>query len=72
MENGNLFVIETQDNSPQNYYIQDGQLNGQPLSRNYITYDEINKGGRLTFKMGAEPNKQRNITSAASPYSVSN
>ncbi|MBO7068015.1 MAG: GH92 family glycosyl hydrolase [Bacteroidaceae bacterium] len=72
MENGNQFVIEAQDNGPQNYYIQDGQLNGRPLDRNYVTYGEISRGGTLTFKMGAEPNKQRNITSAASPYSVSN
>lgn len=71
MENGNQFVIEAQDNSPQNYYIQDGQLNGQSLTRNYITYDEINQGGKLSFQMGATPNKQRNIGDEASPYSVS-
>lgn len=71
MENGNQFVIEAENNNEQNCYILDGKLNGQPLTRNYITYDEINKGGKLTFKMGAEPNKQRNIGSEAAPYSVS-
>ena len=71
MENGNQFVIEAQDNGPQNYYIQDGQLNGQPLTRNYITYDEINQGGRLVFRMGAEPNTSRNTDEKAAPYSVS-
>ena len=71
MENGNQFVIKAQDNSPQNYYIQDGQLNGQSLTRNYITYDEINQGGRLVFRMGAEPNTSRNTDEKAAPYSVS-
>jgi predicted alpha-1,2-mannosidase len=71
MENGKQFVIEAEDNNPQNYYILDGKLNGQPLTRNYITYDEMNQGGTLTFKMGAEPNKQRNTSSEASPYSAS-
>lgn len=71
MENGNQFVIEAQDNGPQNYYIQDGQLNDHPLTRNYITYDEINQGGRLVFRMGAEPNTSRNTEEKAMPYSVS-
>ena len=71
MENGKQFIIEAENNSPQNCYILDGKLNGQPLTRNYITYDEMNQGGKLTFQMGAEPNKQRNIGSEAAPYSVS-
>ena len=71
MENGKQFIIEAENNSPQNCYILDGKLNGQPLTRNYITYDEMNQGGILTFRMGAEPNKTRNTGNEASPYSVS-
>ena len=72
MENGNKFVIEAKDNSKENVYIQSGVLNGENLTKNYITYDDMNKGGKLTFQMGATPNKNRNIKKDAAPYSVSN
>lgn len=71
MENGNKFVIEANNNGPENYYIESGTLNGRDLDKNYITYDDIARGGKLTFEMGSEPNKSRNITKAASPYSLS-
>ncbi len=71
MENGNKFVIEAENNSKDNVYIQNGTLNGTSLDKNYITYDDIAKGGTMKFTMGAEPNKQRNITKKSAPYSVS-
>lgn len=71
MENGNKFVIEANNNGPKNYYIESGKLNGQNLDKNYITYDDIARGGTLTFEMGSEPNKSRNITKASSPFSLS-
>lgn len=71
MENGKKFVIEADGNSKDNVYIQDGTLNGSNLDKNYITYDDINNGGLLKFTMGAQPNKQRNISKDAAPYSVS-
>jgi predicted alpha-1,2-mannosidase len=71
MENGKKFVIEAEGNSKDNVYIQSGTLNGKNLDKNYITYDDINNGGSLKFVMGPQPNKQRNITKDAAPYSVS-
>lgn len=41
------------------------------LDKNFITYDDIARGGSLKFVMGAQPNKSRNTTKAASPYSLS-
>ena len=70
MEDGKQFVIEAKDNSRENLYIQSGELNGQPLNSNYITYVDIARGGRLTFQMGSQPNLQRNTTKAAAPYSM--
>lgn len=72
MENGNKFVIEADNNSPENVYIQSGTLNGSNLEKNFITYDDIARGGHLHFVMGATPNKQRNISKSAAPYSLSN
>ena len=71
LEDGKQFIIEARDNSPENVYIQSATLNGQPLLKNYITYSDIVRGGHLTFQMGPEPNKQRNTTKDAAPFSMS-
>jgi predicted alpha-1,2-mannosidase len=70
-ESGKKFVIEARGNSSENVYIQQGTLNGVPLERNYLTYGEIVNGGYLQFTMGPQPNKQRNISKSASPFSQS-
>ncbi|MBO4801431.1 MAG: GH92 family glycosyl hydrolase, partial [Bacteroidaceae bacterium] len=71
LEDGKQFVIEARDNSPENVYIQSATLNGHPLLKNYITYSDIVRGGHLIFQMGPQPNKQRNITKDAAPFSMS-
>ena len=57
-----------QDN---NVYIQSATLNGQPLTKNYITYEDIMRGGTLTFQMGPTPNRQRNTAKSSAPFSLS-
>lgn len=52
LENGNALVITKDCDKP---YIQSVKLNGQPLTRSYITYEEIEKGGNLTFTMSDKP-----------------
>ena len=42
-------------NSATNVYIQSATLNGNPLDRPVITYDEIMAGATLRFKMGPKP-----------------
>ncbi|RQV16128.1 glycoside hydrolase family 92 protein [Burkholderia cenocepacia] len=39
-----------------NRYVQSVSLNGTPLHRPYITYDEMKAGGKLDFVMGSTPN----------------
>lgn len=72
LENGHTFTIEAEGNSEENIYIQSATLNGKPLERNYITYGEIVNGGTLHFVMGPEPNKTRNVSHEAEPFSLSN
>ncbi|MCC6491360.1 MAG: GH92 family glycosyl hydrolase [Candidatus Hydrogenedentes bacterium] len=43
------------NNSPENVYVQQAFLNGQPLQRTWFTHDEIQNGGELRFEMGATP-----------------
>ncbi|MEG2061826.1 MAG: GH92 family glycosyl hydrolase [Alistipes sp.] len=71
LENGRRFTIEAAGNSPQHVYIQSATLNGKPLDRNYITYEEIAQGGTLHFEMGAEPNRHRATSKMAAPFSLS-
>jgi predicted alpha-1,2-mannosidase len=71
LENGEKFVIEAENNNKSNVYIQTAFLNGQPFDKNYLTYDQIFKGGKVKFEMNDHPNKQRGISAGSRPYSVS-
>jgi len=54
---GTTFTIVAENNSEQNIYVQSVDLNGKPLTRSWITHEEIVAGGELRFRMGREPNK---------------
>lgn len=70
-EDGHQFVVEALNNSPENVYIDSATLNGQPFERNYLTYDEISRGGHLVLHMSSVPNCQRAISKQAAPFSLS-
>jgi predicted alpha-1,2-mannosidase len=55
LENGKSFVIEAQDVSPKNIYIQSARLNGKKYSKSYISQNDIMQGGKLLLIMGPEP-----------------
>ncbi len=71
MEDGKKFVIEAENNGEGNCYIQSGTLNGRELDKNYICYADIVEGGTLKFKMDDVPNKERNTSKYAAPFSLS-
>lgn len=54
-------IIETVNNSFENRYVQSLDFNGEAIHNCWIFRDEIMKGGKLTFTMGAEPNKNWGI-----------
>ena len=58
LDHGHTFTIIADDNGPHNIYIQSAALNGQSLTRSWITRDEITAGGTLHFVMGPQPNLQ--------------
>ena len=62
LEDGKKFIIDAKNNSPENVYIQSGNLNGKPYSHNWLTYGDIVKGGILRFEMGNKPSLQRGLT----------
>ena len=55
--NGKRFEVIAKNNSPKNIYIQSVMLNGKPYENAWISYQDIMKGGTLTFTMGDQPNK---------------
>lgn len=50
--NGKEFMIIAQNNSEENKYIQSIKLNGKPYKLPYITFGDIQKGGKLELEMG--------------------
>jgi predicted alpha-1,2-mannosidase len=53
LENGKIFTIEAKNQGPKNVYVSKVTLNGQSLTRRYITHDEIVSGGNLVFYMSS-------------------
>lgn len=51
LENGKTFEIKANNSSDKNIYVQKMMLNGKPLSKFFINYEDIIKGGILEFTM---------------------
>ncbi len=72
LENGNTFVIDAENNSKENLYVDDIKLNGAEWNKNYISHEELLKGGELNFSMASSPNKSRGTNKESWPYSMTN
>ncbi len=70
LENNKQFIIEADNLSPENIYIQSVMLNDKPLERCYLWHNEIVEGGKLIFNMGPVPNQNWGISPNALPYSM--
>ncbi len=55
LANGKTFRVEAENNSSQNVYIQSATLDGKPLTVPVITWEQIQSGATLHFKMGPKP-----------------
>lgn len=58
LPDGKVFEIVAKGASEDNKYIQSATLNGEPLTRPFLSHDEVVKGGKLVFVMGNQPNKE--------------
>ncbi|MBN2235981.1 MAG: GH92 family glycosyl hydrolase [Bacteroidales bacterium] len=54
LENGNTFEISAENNSNENKYILEAELNEKELKRSFLRHSEIMNGGELEFKMSKE------------------
>ncbi|MDD6032498.1 MAG: GH92 family glycosyl hydrolase [Oscillospiraceae bacterium] len=48
-------IIETDRDPKENWYIRSVTLNGEPINRSYVTWDELTAGGVLHFDLSPEP-----------------
>lgn len=64
---GRTFTVTAKNNSADNIYVQSVTLNGKPLTRPWITHDELISGGTLRFVMGSQPNTLWGSTPADRP-----
>ncbi|MCE5346178.1 MAG: GH92 family glycosyl hydrolase [Bacteroidales bacterium] len=55
---GKQFIIETENNSPDNFYIQSMSVNGKELANTFIPFSTVVNGGKMILKMGNVPHDQ--------------
>jgi predicted alpha-1,2-mannosidase len=70
LPNGKTFTITTDGLGQDHPYVGSVKLDGEPLTRDYLTYAEITRGGTLHFTMQAEPNKDWATRPQDQPYSM--
>jgi predicted alpha-1,2-mannosidase len=54
---GRRLLIEAPGNGPDRPYVQEVRWNGKPWTKSWIAHRDLIRGGILTFRMGAEPNR---------------
>jgi len=71
LENGKTFSISAANNSDNNCFIQSATLNNKHYNHNFLSFDTIQNGGDLIFKMLDKPNKKWGNQAEYTPYSLS-
>ncbi|HXI72820.1 MAG TPA: GH92 family glycosyl hydrolase [Verrucomicrobiae bacterium] len=71
MGNGKDLIIQAENNSEKNLYIQSVTLNGQPWNKPWFSHVDIANGGKFIFKMGPRPNLNWGSAPDAAPPSMS-
>jgi predicted alpha-1,2-mannosidase len=56
LENGKDFIIEANQVSDKNLYIQSATLNASPYTKSWFSHKDISSGSKLVFEMGPHPN----------------
>jgi predicted alpha-1,2-mannosidase len=71
LADGRELVISAPENSRDNVYVHDVLQNDKRLDVNYITHLQLQAGGKLEFRMGHEPDRERGVSPESRPYSMS-
>jgi predicted alpha-1,2-mannosidase len=57
LQNGKTFRVEAEDVSEKNLYVQSASLNATELNEPLITWEQIQSGATLKFRMGPKPSR---------------
>ena len=71
LDNGKQFIINAENNSVSNRYVQSAMLNGKAYTNNWISQSVIQNGGTFTVSMSNMPNTAKGTKDADFPYSFS-
>ncbi len=71
LENGKTFTIEAPNSNSDNKYVDKIKLNGKEYKNNWISHEDILKGGTFNFIMNNTPNTKRGTTTDTFPFSLS-
>ncbi|MFA9192735.1 GH92 family glycosyl hydrolase [Flavobacterium sp. FZUC8N2.13] len=66
LQGGKTFVIEAENVSDKNFYIQSATLNEVAFNQTAISHQQLLQGGVLHFVMGSKPNKNWGLTNKTS------
>ncbi|MCB0730470.1 MAG: GH92 family glycosyl hydrolase, partial [Ignavibacteriae bacterium] len=69
-ENGNDFVIVTNNNSHENKYIKSLSMNGSDYYKLYFNHNDLRKGAELKIEMNSTPNKDFGTELSSRPNST--
>jgi predicted alpha-1,2-mannosidase len=68
---GKTFTIEASGASSDEAYVQGVQLNGKPVTKDWIWFRDLSAGGSLRFQLGAQPNRSWGSAPQDAPPSLS-
>jgi putative alpha-1,2-mannosidase len=71
LEIGNTIEIDAANNSAANRYVEAMKMNGKSYDKNFLKYDDLQKGAKIEFNMSAQPNNKRGTADSSFPYSFS-
>ncbi len=71
LSNGRHIIVKAPRVSPRNRYVKRVLLNGKPYPHLYFTHAQLTAGCIIEFEMTDRPNRQRGLSPADKPYSLS-
>lgn len=60
-ESNHRLIIETENNSPENYYVRNLKFNGETIENSWLKREKLMQGGTLVFEMDSIPNENWGI-----------
>ena len=71
LDNGKTVSIKANNNSSENFYVKNLNVNGRPYSKTYVTHSDLLKGMKMDYTMDSKPNTARGTADSDAPYSFS-